>query len=638
MSNKLRILFQSDFALSKSGFGRNTRETLTCLYKTGKYEICNYACSMQQSDPMVKRTPWKTITALPENTEVIKRWQQDQGFFRMAAYGSERLDEVVKEFKPDVIIGVQDIWGLSYAFDKPWFKDIPYVLWTTLDSLPVLKQAVDVAPKLKNYWVWSNFAEKALHKLGHNHVKTVHGCVNHKPFYRLSDNERRELRSRLEIDQDTYIAGFVFRNQLRKTVPKLIEGFKQFKDKNNIDNAKLLLHTSWSESQQGWDIENLCKEFGLDLSDILTTYICQKCNKYEVKNYSGEGIACKHCGTKNSQITPNVRFGVRESQLNEIYNLMDVYVHPFTSGGQEIPIQEAKLTELITLVTNYSCGEELCEDKYYSLPLKYSEYWEQGTNFRKATTSAEDIADKLKFVYNLPEQERVDWGQKARKSIIDNYSPEAVCKKIEEFLDTIKPIPKDFDWDFKPQLKNPDAQIEDIEDEVEWITSLYKNILNTDPDKQGLNHWVNRLKTDLNRQQVVNFFRQIAQNENSSKKKVNLSDLLEDNGRKRILITMPESIGDIYILTSLFESIAEVYPEYDLYVATKPAYHEILKGNEYVKKVLPFHPEMENILAMEGIKNNKKFFDICFVPHVGTQRMLTYLHNGEDRIQFDINK
>ena len=39
---------------------------------------------------------------------------------------------------------------------------------------------------------------------------------------------------------------------------------------------------------------------------------------------------------------------------------MDVYCHPFTSGGMEIPIFEAKLTELVTLVTNYSCGEDSC--------------------------------------------------------------------------------------------------------------------------------------------------------------------------------------------------------------------------------------------------------------------------------------
>ena len=59
--------------------------------------------------------------------------------------------------------------------------------------------------------------------------------------------------------------------------------------------------------------------------------------------------------------TTSVGGGVSEA-VKQIYNLMDVYCHPFTSGGQEIPIQEAKLTELVTLVTNYSCGEEQCEE------------------------------------------------------------------------------------------------------------------------------------------------------------------------------------------------------------------------------------------------------------------------------------
>ena len=34
------------------------------------------------------------------------------------------------------------------------------------------------------YWVWSNFATKELHKLGHEHVKTVHGPVDCNKFKR----------------------------------------------------------------------------------------------------------------------------------------------------------------------------------------------------------------------------------------------------------------------------------------------------------------------------------------------------------------------------------------------------------------------------------------------------------------------
>ena len=78
---------------------------------------------------------------------------------------------------------------------------------------------------------------------------------------------------------------------------------------------------------------------------------------------------------------------------------MDVYCHPFTSGGQEIPIQEAKLTELITLATDYSCGEDYCHEDSGGLPLSWAEYREPGTQFIKASTYPESIYEQLIKVY-----------------------------------------------------------------------------------------------------------------------------------------------------------------------------------------------------------------------------------------------
>ena len=101
--------------------------------------------------------------------------------------------------------------------------------------------------------------------------------------------------------------------------------------------------------------------------------------------YIGQKKQCPHCSSKDSLETTNISNGVNEKQLNEIYNLMDVYCHPFTSGGQEIPVQEAKLAELITLVTNYSCGEDCCTKESGGLPLDWAEYREPGTQFIKHT-------------------------------------------------------------------------------------------------------------------------------------------------------------------------------------------------------------------------------------------------------------
>lgn len=136
---------------------------------------------------------------------------------------------------------------------------------------------------------------------------------------------------------------------------------------------------------------------------VYTTYFCHACGAYEIKPFTRQNIGCKFCGNPNSQVTTNVTAGVSDKQLNEIYNLMDVYCHPFTSGGQEIPIQEAKLAELITLVTNYSCGEDSCTIESGGMSLDWSEYREPELSSLKLQLAHKaSIKDLLKFSSCIP--------------------------------------------------------------------------------------------------------------------------------------------------------------------------------------------------------------------------------------------
>ena len=61
MNKKKKIVFQSDYSLAKTGFGRNAKAVLSYLYKTGKYDIVHYCCGMNWSNPELKRTPWKSV-------------------------------------------------------------------------------------------------------------------------------------------------------------------------------------------------------------------------------------------------------------------------------------------------------------------------------------------------------------------------------------------------------------------------------------------------------------------------------------------------------------------------------------------------------------------------------------------------
>lgn len=630
------VLIQSDFSLTRTGFGKHTKLLLEHLYRTDKYRLIHFSIGSVVGNSELDRTPWKSIGCVDRNRlEQIKQ-QNDpknwEGIERMAGYGAFALDEIVSKEKPDVFIGCQDIWGIDFSVDKGWFKNVSSALWTTLDSLPILPKAVEIAPKVKNFWSWADFATKSLHKLGHKHVKTVRGIVDTKNYHKLPKHTRMDLRKHFNIDEDTFIIGFVFRNQLRKSVPNLIEGFKLFKEQNPKSKAKLLLHTSWNE---GWNIHKLAGEYGIDKNDILTTYICPNCSNYQIKPFTGNDLECPTCKAKK-QITPNPQIGVSEEDLNSIYNLMDVYVHPFTSGGQEIPIQEAKLTELITLVTNYSCGEDSCCDEAASLPLEWSEYREIGTEFIKASTYPSSIAKQLNRVFHMEEKERREMGQKGRKWVIDNFSVEVIGKFIEEFIDN---SPFASFNDEKIETKDPFAKLEDIENNEDWLVSLYKNILKREVGKnyEGLNYWKQEIAKGVSRSDIENYFRQTAFSENNKDKKVQFEEFLNKDDKGRVIVVLPQSAGDLYLCTSLFESIKNRYPDWALYVATKSEYKDILNANPFVDKWLEYNPMMNNAFWLEGNKNHDGYFNVAYLPFTQTQLQTScYQHGGNDLIHFNL--
>jgi hypothetical protein len=632
-----KILFQSDFSLAKTGFGRNSRALLKYLYSTDKYDITHYSCGMTYDHPELKKTPWKSVGSLPNNQQELDQLNRDPNLARMASYGAHFIDRVINEEKPDVYFAVQDIWGVDFAIEKKWFSKISSVIWTTLDSLPILQSAITNATKIKNYWIWSNFATKALHKLGYSHIKTVHGCLEDKDFYRLSDFERKELRKNNNLPENAFIIGFVFRNQLRKSVPNLLQGYALWKKENpGIENTYLLFHTHWGE---GWNIHKLASEIGVNPQEILTTYICKNCGQYEIKPFIGQDLNCKYCGAEKSQTTTNVGLGITESQLNEVYNFMDTYCHPFTSGGQEIPIQEAKLTELITLVTNYSCGEEMCEPEAASLALEWTEYREHGTEFIKASTTPESIAKQINIVYKMPEHKRRELGKKAREWTINNFAVKNIGKILEDFIDSqpfadwekIKENPED--------KKDPYYQMPEIADNEIWLIQLYHNILkmkNIDGNDSGHKYWMQELSKGTKRQDIENYFRNVALKENENKKQVKFEDLLDEKDKGRVIYVMPESAGDIFLSTALFKSIKNRYPDYSLYVATKPQYKDILDGNPYVHRWIEYNPIMDNLIWLEGNSQHDGYFDIAYLPYTCTQRNLNYLHNGLDKIDFEL--
>lgn len=624
---KIKILLNGNYSRALTGFGGGMKNILLRLHQDPRFEVIEASNGVRFGAPST--TPWKSYGTYPNDIKTLQEIQNDPRKERLASYGNYTIDKIIELERPDIVLGMEDIWAFDWS-RKIWFDKLSTIIWTTLDSLPILDQALHIAPKVNKFLVWASFAEKEMKKKGFD-VETLHGPIDYSSFKPL-DN-RDELRQKFGL-QDNFVIGFVFKNQLRKSVPNLLEGFKLFKEAN--PEAKLLLHTDWKTDEHTWDIPKYIEEKGLDPNDILATYVCQKCKNYLLAPYQGEDRNCPICNSEKSLITKNNLFGCTEEQLNEIYNLMDVYCHPFTSGGQELPIQEAKAAGLITLVTEYSCGLDSCYEKDGGIPLKWVEYREPFTQFIKATTLPESICESLQRVKDMPQEEKNELVANGKRCIDEKFNVDKIVDRLKEII--LELGPTDWDFDFQNKLADtsfiPEMDTSDGLSPEEWLIDLYKRMFDKTFTKLDVEiiEGAKLVKTE-GRGSVFQYLLNVAKEKNQQiqAKSHSIEDFFDGPDEKRIAVVCPESAGDVLMVNSLMGNLKKLYPEYNIYFITKPVFYPMVDDNPNIFRLIPFQPEMMNLLMLEGQSGHTGYFDIAFLPTVGSQVHLNYLHNSQDR-------
>lgn len=636
MAKKKKIMILTNPPWISTGLGENGKFLAQYLMKTGKYEVIYYCQQVTTNDTHHRQMPWKSVGCIPGDQNVINQLQQDQGRWRYVAYGNMLIDQVINEFKPDILWCSDDAWSFPDIHKKSWAQVLNLVYHITVDSKPVLPLAYEQAKMCKNFYTWAKFASDEIKRQGieYSHVKQIYGMSHNSIFSPIHKLEKADLRKQFGIKDSTIIIGYVFRNQLRKEALNLLLALKEFKNENPLADVKIHLHTSVSEMGQGWDFPRLMDYYKIDKNDVLFTHLCKSCKRWEVKPYiksnepNGEDWNCRFCNAQKSVITPNIGDSVLDEEMRFVYGLWDASVSPITSGGMEYHNVQSLLCGLPLASTNYSSGEDFAEQ-----PFVYSINWhprfEAGSSFIKAANDVKSIKNFIAKMYKCSDKERREIGEKGREWAVKTFSVENIGKQWEEVFDALPDVDTSkITLDVKP--KNDSFPNPNITDDSEWVKSLYKNILNMDvaENDKGLSDWLSALKNGKNRNDIYNFFINTAREENNkTQKPVDFSAILDKNGKKRGLFVIKESIGDIVLCTQLFESFHDQYPNHDLYVACDPKFFEILMGNPYIHKVIAYQAFMEQEMICIGASQSEKFFDVYMHPAIQSQRVLNYLSN-----------
>lgn len=348
-----KIIYMSDSPTISTGYGRVSKELTVALHEAGHEIIC-IAWGFQHG--MKNPYPFKMM---PCNTTHDR-------------FGEDILARAIRDEQPDIVMTLGDPWMTSFMPEMEERKSVVWISYFPIDGSPI---PLDWHGWLKNIdvpVVFSKFAFNLVKDIiGKEPVYIPHG-VDTEVFKPLGN--KKELRNKiLGREDDLFIVGCVARNQPRKNLPALIKAFSAFA--RNKKDVALYMHTQIRDV--GWNIDELIERYGI-----------------QDKAYCTNGMSALQ--------------GIPDENLNEVYNLFDVFALPTMAEGFGLPILEAHSAGLPVLVTNFSACPDLAVDRQELVKVK--DTLVMGRGIEQAIIDTDDLTRKMNILYS-------EWKNKSSKKI-----------------------------------------------------------------------------------------------------------------------------------------------------------------------------------------------------------------------------
>ncbi len=404
MNKQIRVGILSDCPFVVTGYANQAVRIANILADEGMnvyYFGCNYLGQ-----------PLKPGIKFEDNMELkfTVIGQGREGYFK------DLLSQYCKQFKLDVLLILLDTFMLF-----PWLMELDLSPAKVIFLFP--SDGGSGMPLGCEQILRFVHQPVAMAKFGQEQVKKMYGidtlyiphAVDIQNYYPLNEKEKLELRRKWNLE-GKFVVGCVARNQGRKMMDKVIKSFALFAPK--CPEAMLLLHTDPADNAQVFPIGYLIQRYGI----------------------------------QNRVLFTGMRFfnGFTYKQMNEVYNLMDVFLLTTSGEGFGIPLIEAQACSVPVLCTNYTTTYELVIEPKSGLGINLVEVEEienptvhcnenlDGTitgswAVERAIPSSKDACKKLEYIKNNPEIRKL-MGENGRKNAVENYSWDKIGKKWVDLI------------------------------------------------------------------------------------------------------------------------------------------------------------------------------------------------------------
>lgn len=422
---KRKVLINTEASWASTGYGVIGKNLIRRLYDSGKYHIAEFAsfCSVGDSrDEMIK---WRLYCNEPSPQDQVA--QQNYASNEGNKTGAWKFDKVLLDFQPDIVISFRDTTMEEYMSLSPLRKFFYQIISPSIDSSPQVDSWTGYHMQADCAIGYTQYALDVMDEMSGGKTKIFKPAyigVDQKLFKPLKD--KNKLREFFWISPEANIVGMNGRNQIRKLFPELIKGFALYLDKMNkvdkniADNTLLYLHTTLPDLRT-WNINKLLVEYGLE-TKVLFTYNCTnpKCQRYFPNRFQDVITTCKFCGSE--AILPRVNYNISSENLNEIYNLMDVYIQYANAGAIEMPLLEAASAGCNVMATDYA-GQGDAVRRLGGIPLKIHRTMRCiNVDADRAIPDDEHLADELVKMFRRPRQMNLRNGYKISETVKKKFN------------------------------------------------------------------------------------------------------------------------------------------------------------------------------------------------------------------------
>jgi len=345
----LRLLWVSDSPVLHTGYGVTTHEIVSRLHATGQYEIAVLGWYHDAAHYDRRVHPYPLLPG-------AWGWKPDW------------LAEVLAEFRPEVLITLGNFSMLAAVQEVPAQFPGRWVGYFPVEGRPVARHQARLIDALDVAVTFTQYAAQEIRRVRPDcKVQVIPLGVDVQTFRPLSN--RVELRRQCELE-NRFVVGCVARNQPRKQLPLLLRAFAQFAQIH--EEAFLYLHSD--PDDVGWDLVELADRYGI---------------------------------ADRVGFTPGMAFvlGVSREELNEIYNLFDVFALPTMGEGFGLPLLEAMAAGVPVVTTDFAGGAELVRGRG-ELVRVAGWVTEPGHNFELALADEQDFLSRLLKLYARPDLRR----------------------------------------------------------------------------------------------------------------------------------------------------------------------------------------------------------------------------------------